>query len=219
MDATQPVTPVLASRRTHPGRQGAQRASYNGCTDTPYAARSGPRGVRSLAALAAGALILVGAATAEGAWLLWTNPKYNAAVDDSGYVYCDIDVTSPLRDLATVRIYALSIKGGLARVIARRSVVGREGKDDSIFVNTGFGAHLWMTAVDAAGNESCVLQRIYIGPITAVPVQEAPAERLTSYRFFDVRGRLVRPVAAGVYFWERRYSTGRVETGKTVRVK
>ena len=218
MDATRLQTPVLTTWNSHEGGK-ARRASFKGCTDPSHIARYRPHRVRSLAALAIGAAILLGAATSEGAWLRWTNPKYNATVDESGYAQCDIDLTSPLRNLATVRIYALSIKGGLARVIGSRSVVRREGMDDSILVDVGLGAHLWMTAVDGAGNESCVLQQVYIGPITAVPVEQAPAERLTSYRFFDVRGRLVHPVAAGVYFWERRYSSGRVETGKTVRVK
>jgi hypothetical protein len=230
MDATGWATPVFASRKTdlgkQRGKQSARHASYKGCTDTTYVARSRSHSVRSLAALAVGAVILLGAATSEGAWLRWTNPKYNAALDDSGYVQCGIDQTSPLRDLATVRVYALPITGGPSRVIAGRSVAGREGLDDSIQVDVGAGAHLWMTAVDASGNESCVVEQVYIGPITAVPV-EAPAERLTSHRIFDVRGRLVQsvrdrlvhPVAAGIYFWERRYSTGRVESGKMVRVK
>lgn len=218
MNAKRLQTPVLTAWNAHEGGT-ARRASDNGCTDTAYAARYRPHRGPSLMPLAIGAVILLGAATSEGAWLRWTNPKYNAAVDDSGYVQCDIDLTKPLGDLATVRIYLLSIRGGVPHVIARRSVAGRAGMDDSIFVNTGLGAHLWMTAVDAAGNESCVLEQVYVGPVTAVPVEEAQAERLTSYRIFDVRGRLVHPVAAGVYFWERRYSSGRVETGKTVRVK
>jgi hypothetical protein len=173
----------------------------------------------TLAALAIGAVILLGAAASPAAWLHWTNPKYNSAVDDSGYVMCAVDASNPLRDLATIRVYGVSIAGGSARIFATLSVRGREGLEDSVEVDPGPGAHLWLTSVDAAGNECCVSQQVYIGPITSVPAGEAVAERVTSYRVFDVRGRLVRPVAAGVYFWERRYSSGRVETGKTVRVK
>jgi hypothetical protein len=132
---------------------------------------------------------------------------------------CAVDLTHPLRDLATIRVYGVPITGGTSRIYATKSVKGREGLEDSIQVDPGPGAHFWLTSVDATGNECCVSAQVYIGPITAVPVEAATAERVTSYRVFDARGRLVHPVAAGIYFWERRYSTGRVETGKTVRVK
>jgi len=168
----------------------------------------------------AAAIILFVAVPSEAAWLHWINPKYNAAVDDSGNAYCAVDVTNPLRDLAIVRVFGQSITGGPARLFTTVSVRGHEGSEDSVQVDPGPGAHFWLTTVDLAGNQCCVSPQVYIGPITAVPVEAAPAERLTSYRVFDARGRLVqRPVAAGVYFWERRYSSGRVESGKTIRVK
>jgi hypothetical protein len=219
MDATRLTTPVLTCSTTHHGKQSARRASYKWCTDTAYTARSRPHSPRFLAALAIGAMIFLGPASSGAAWLHWTNPKFNSAVDESGYVQCAVDVMSPLRDLATIRVYGVSIRGGLSRIYTTKSVRGREGLEDSVLVDPGPGAHFWLTSVDAAGNECCVSPQVYIGPITAVPVGAAAVEGVTSYRVFDARGRLVRPMAAGIYFWERRYSSGRVETGKTVRVK
>jgi len=170
------------------------------------------------AALIMGAATLSFAAPAQAAWLHWTNPKYNSFVDDSGNVACVLDMMNPLRDLSSVRVYAQFITGGPARLLDTLSVRGREGLEDSIRVDPGPGAHFWLTAVDLKGNECCVSPQVYVGPITGVLV-EAQVERVTSYRVFDVRGRLTRPRAAGIYFWERRYSSGRVQTGKIVRVK
>lgn len=219
MDAKKLQTPGFTTRKAPAREQTFRHASYMGCTDTPHAVRLRARRAYALATVAIGAIVLLGAATSQAAWLHWTNPKYNSAVDDSGNPMCALDTSNPLRDLATIRVYGVSIRGGPSRVFASLSVRGREGLGDSIQVDPGPGAHLWLTAVDVSGNECCVSQQVYIGPITAVPVEAAPAERVTSYRVFDARGRLVHPVAAGVYFWERRYSSGRVESGKMVRVK
>ncbi len=68
MDAKRLQTPVITSWNANEGGK-ARRAFHNGCTDTADADRSRPRGIRSLAALAVGAVILLGAATSEGAWL------------------------------------------------------------------------------------------------------------------------------------------------------
>lgn len=159
------------------------------------------------------ALILVTPASAM-VTLQWTNPSFNNAVDDSGSQYCGAEGDS-LHDLLRIRIYRQLITGGPARVVDSLDVRGREGLGDSMRVDEVSGAWFYGTFVDTTGrNESCPTNRVYRGPITSVPVAPVAQARPERIRWFDVRGRLVNPVASGIYFWRAYYMGGRVESGK-----
>lgn len=161
-------------------------------------------------------------AQGEPVTLLFTVPSTNQlriGEGDSTSVYCSGG--EPTHDVAWVRIWRLPVSGGAWRCVDSVNVRGLEGREDSITVDPGPGAHFSAQVVDTAGNASCWSPEVlYVGPITSV--QPGPRRDGTlRVRYFDVHGRLVEnPFASGIYFWYGRDDRGRiVRRGKLAVVR
>lgn len=156
------------------------------------------------------------------ATLRWTNPSFNAAVDDSGNTYCEIG-NELLRDLRDVRIYGQPSYGGLARLLSTLAEIGKEGRPDSAVVDleaAGIHWHFWIISTDLVGNASCSSNVVYIRGEQITGVTEGPADPIVRVAFFDVRGRLVKsPTVSGVYLKREWYKSGRIVTTKAVFLK
>lgn len=149
--------------------------------------------------------------------LLFTLPSTNAMYVDSTAYYCQGG--APLEDLSEVRIYGWPASGGPARVVARQDVRGRQGAPDTVSVEPWpAGGHYWVAAVDVTGNEGCVSDVVYSGPVTAV--EDIPVDTIVETLVFDVHGRRIRaPSASGVYWTVTRWASGRVVKKKLVVLK
>lgn len=136
----------------------------------------------------------------------FTLPSFNAAVDDSGYPYCEVG-TVPLNDLNEVQLWEWSaFPGEKPKIVATHGVMGREGQPDSFVVvrENWWGAHYWVTTKDYSGNLSCPSNRVYKGTTTSVETPTDPeALEDKEGRWFDVHGRKLqgKPTASGVYFY------------------
>lgn len=146
--------------------------------------------------------------------LLYTLPQFTAAVDDSGSTFCGgAQVGVALTDLDTLRVWGYPYSGGQPRVLQRKSVIGLEGREDSTVVDLSGPTLVWITSTRASvpGAESCASNQIRVGPtVVGVPTSD-PLRRLTSVRWFDVRGRAVQDtssVASGLYWRVSTYEGG-----------
>jgi hypothetical protein len=135
-----------------------------------------------------------------GAVLHFTLPRYNA----TGPRSC-VTGEEPLTDLAIVRLYGAGA-GDTVSLLAEHPA-GSPGAPDSFAVQPdGRPWTYWVTALDHAGNESCMSDPVQLGGGLAVePAPEGP-----SVRWYDVTGRRVKhPTTPGVYFWRDGTRSGR----------
>lgn len=170
-------------------------------------------------------------AATETHWLRWTNPSENARViqvvdPETGEPDSTFDCTgggTPLHDLSYLVFYGLnSNTGSLYQIVTRKDVLGREGLQDSVAVQTdGSPWHFFAIPYDTAGNGRCSSNIVYIGTITSVAVVDMGIrDRVKSIRLFDVMGRRAGcNLATGIYFEETTYASGRRSTRKVVLKK
>jgi len=136
--------------------------------------------------------------------LRWTNPLFNAALDDSGRSYC-ADGPDTCKDLARIVIWGQSNAGGPARIVKDLFVQGRAGLVDSTQVDLVapyLHWHFWAFAVDQGGHYSpCPSPVLYVAGSQVTGV-ELPSDLIVATPiWFDVRGRKVEaPRGSGVYF-------------------
>ena len=153
------------------------------------------------------------------ATLRWTNPAFNAALDDSGNPYCDVGLDS-LKDLAAVEIWGQPSYGGAALKVHEQGAIGHEGQPDSAVVDlqaNWASWHFWIISRDMSNNRSCASNSILIqgSQVTGVPI--GPVDEVSRTAYFDVRGRLVKqPQTSGIYWLRTWYKSGRVETKRIV---
>lgn len=166
------------------------------------------------------ALVWTGSAQASPfVTLRWTNPAFNAALDDSGNPYCDVGPDS-LKDLAAIEIWGQSSDGGPARKVYEQGAIGHEAQPDSAIVDlqsTWATWHFWIISRDMSSNRSCASNSILIrgSQVTGVPI--GPVDEVLRTAYFDVRGRLVKkPQTSGIYWFRTWYKSGRVETKRVV---
>lgn len=125
--------------------------------------------------------------------------------------------TSQTSDLDQLRVFR-SVGGGNPTLVLTKSVRGREGRQDTVYVDPGSGAQFYATVTDTSGNESCPSPSIFLSPVTAVDSEAV--DRLIEIRQYDVHGRRVQSRAASGVYWEtRHYLSGRVETKKLVHLR
>src|ERR1043165_7973114 len=97
--------------------------------------------------------------------LKWTNPQFNAALDDSGRSYCASGADT-LRDLARIYIWGQPSYGGPPKIVKEVSAFGREGMIDSASVDreaNWIHWHYWAYAADMSGNLSpCPSNNLYV---------------------------------------------------------
>jgi len=160
------------------------------------------------------AILIWASSPSEAAWLHWTNPISNMGVDDSGDVFCA--PSAPLDDLSRIRVYRLASMGAVPQLVDSVNALSREGLEDSVEVHEGPGAYFGIASVDTAGNESCMDQIVFVGPLTGIG--DVPSSGRTRFQLFDVQGRTAVPGASGVYFWMELGPRGK-RTGKKVVVK
>lgn len=163
--------------------------------------------------------------------LSWTNACSNSlqikvfdwdTLDSVLTMTCD-SAGDTLRDLAAVRIYGWpTTPGGLARLLQTKNEAGRECLPDTTTVDTqGVGWHFWITSIDFKGNESCSSNRVYIGPITGIPVGDLVVDDPPiDVKFFNIHGQLICcPSASGIYFTKTTYRSGRTSVKRMVMLK
>jgi hypothetical protein len=125
--------------------------------------------------------------------------------------------TTQTSDLREVRVYRQT-GGGPFQLHAIKTVTGKEGMPDTIWVDPGNGASFYATVTDTAGNASCPSIALYLGPITGTDSETV--DRVLEIRYYDVHGRRVSDRRArGVYWEARHYLSGRVETKKLVQLR
>lgn len=145
--------------------------------------------------------------------LIFTVPATNqlrVGVGDTAYVYCAGGDST--KDVAWIRVYRLPISGGIWRLTDSLYVRGREGLEDTVWVDPGAGAHFYVAAVDTVGNQGCASENtVYYGPVTGVGTESRGPPQGLDTQYFDVQGRFVRrPTASGIYFWYAKDEKGRV---------
>lgn len=161
--------------------------------------------MRSIAAIAALVLSLLhatGARASPFVTLRWTNPRFQAAVDDSGNAYCE-DSRDTLRTLHSIEIWGQPNYGGGFKKLVAVYVMGREGLVDTAQVDRVYnwaGWHYYVIPVGLNGIKApCPSNMVYIPGSQVTGVDPSPlivAEAV----WFDVRGRRVEPKDSGVYF-------------------
>ena len=125
--------------------------------------------------------------------------------------------TSQTSDIDQLRVYR-KVGTGNPTLVLTKSVRGREGLPDTVYVDAGTGAQFHATVTDTSGNESCPSAPIFISPVTAVDSEAV--DRLIEVRQYDIHGRRVHSRAASGIYWEtRHYLSGRVETKKLVHLR
>ena len=158
--------------------------------------------------------------------LVWTNPQFVAAVDDSGVAYCDVG-TDTLRYLSHVEVWGQPSFGGPARHITDVSTWNRAGLVDSVVVDREFGWvswHYWVYPVDMLNHRAPCPSNIVLSRGTQVTGvgDGAPPRTAVKVQLFDVLGRRVDgtlPRASGVYFKRTTWSDGTKTVVKEVYVK
>lgn len=135
---------------------------------------------------------------AGGAVLYFTLPRFN------GGPACTTGET-PLTDLALVRLYGAACGGPVIKLSEHPVYI--PGATDSFTVSSDCTPlSLWVTTVDASGNESCLSNAVQLGGGAGVEPTAG-----TAVRWYDVAGRRVAaPVAPGIYFWRDGPRTGRI---------
>lgn len=135
--------------------------------------------------------------------LTWTNPTFNAAVDDSGWAYCEESADS-LHDLHHVELWGQPAYGGPARHITDVNVWGHEGQTDTVVVDREYAWvswHYWMFTVDMSGNRSPCPSNVAFSQGNAVTGVDSVGVPIPASRWFDVQGRRVSgPGRNGVWF-------------------
>ncbi|HET9253126.1 MAG TPA: hypothetical protein VFP58_13520 [Candidatus Eisenbacteria bacterium] len=121
------------------------------------------------------------------------------------------------QDIDQVRVYR-QVGSGPFRLHTTKSVVGMEGRADTIWVDPSTGASFYATVTDSWGNESCPSVALYLGPITGT--ESEVADPVLEVHYYDVHGRRMSDRRArGVYWETRRYLSGRIETKKLVLLR
>ena len=144
--------------------------------------------------------------------LILTLPQVNAGTNPS---HCTS--TNQTRDLRLLRIYRQQGPGAFLLHVTK-SVTGKEGRPDTVWVDPGTGSAFYATVIDSAGNESCPSVALYLGPVTGV--QSEVADRVLHVRYYDVHGRRMSSRhARGVYWETRHYHSGHIEAKKLLLLR
>lgn len=139
--------------------------------------------------------------------LRWTNPCFNAALDDSGRSYCEIGQDS-LHNLGSYELWGQPSYGGGFRRLLERSVIGRECRPESVQVDLLYpwaGWHYYLLFWDLSGNPApCASNVVYVpgSQVTGIDLPPASSLLIAEPVWFDVHGRRLSmtPRGSGVYF-------------------